>query len=581
MPSVWTAAKSVLFWSKRNWKLVGADENRQQRILEYRQWLTTKDTREREKTTAFTRRFGNMQPLANSSNLFYKKDANRLEFWMKHGSWTYCKKCRQLIWERLFPRFANKPVMKTKAICSCSKDRYVIPKKKDIPKELRDLSVSEIVALRPLDIHDGEYEKHPGGYRKKGGMFRLDWSSDSVDTKIARLPRDSRRQCRKAYNYLMNSTDSSYKSYVDRREEAISEGLRFNLYDYDKRNGVECALWPHLYPFTAWCETVLDGRQSRLSSKIAYITKCQSEIPDYGMSHELLHFHYDLWIWTTVTGAVATAKKHKCTPNKALEDKTFSPEYWRWQHRLLLDAVRQFGFPTLFITISPFEWSFPFPQWLDNLRDLTGYGPTCLPTFETTHIVHSFFFIRTSNFDAEAERSYIFWRFEAETFLKMFLNLPGIVFQPISADVTRQTIKEQFLLRYGIKLLAHTGLTCSDATCEMSRQPTLAKFGFKKRIDHRGLQQDINLLDFVAKTPKKFTCSTCSKAFINQQGLSVHVKCVHGVVAEGKILAKSSDSTPKTESENEIQTAVSSTMDKILSLVAEESSSSEKGNTNM
>ena len=39
--------------------------------------------------------------------------------------------------------------------------------------------------------------------------------------------------------------------------------------------------------------------------------------------------------------------------------------------------------------------------------------------------IHSFFFffIRTSNFDAEAERSYIFWRFEAETFLKMFLNL--------------------------------------------------------------------------------------------------------------------------------------------------------------
>ena len=108
-----------------------------------------------------------------------------------------------------------------------------------------------------------------------------------------------------------------------------------------------------------------------------------------------------------------------------------------------------------------------------------------------------FFFIRTSNFDAEAERSYIFWRFEAETFLKMFLNLPGIVFQPISADVTRQTIKEHFLLRYGIKLLAHTGLTCSDATCEMSRQPTLAKFGFKKRIDHRGLQQDINLLTFL------------------------------------------------------------------------------------
>ena len=37
-------------------------------------------------------------------------------------------------------------------------------------------------------------------------------------------------------------------------------------------------------------------------------------------------------------------------------------------------------------------------------------------------VVHSVFFIRTSNFGAEAERSYIFLRFEAENVLKMFLN---------------------------------------------------------------------------------------------------------------------------------------------------------------
>ena len=33
-----------------------------------------------------------------------------------------------------------------------------------------------------------------------------------------------------------------------------------------------------------------------------------------------------------------------------------------------------------------------------------------------------FFFIRTSNFGAEAERSYIFLRFEAENVFKMFLT---------------------------------------------------------------------------------------------------------------------------------------------------------------
>ena len=127
-------------------------------------------------------------------------------------------------------------------------------------------------------------------------------------------------------------------------------------------------------------------------------------------------------------------------------------------------------------------------------------------------------------------------------------------------------------------LLILVQLACSDATCEMSSQPTLAKFGFSKSIEHRGSQRDVNLPDFVAKTQKKFTCSTCSKAFVNQQGLSVHEKCLHGVVDEGKILAKSSHSTPKTEGESEIQRVVSATMDKILSLVAEGSSNSETGN---
>ena len=101
------------------------------------------------------------------------------------------------------------------------------------------------------------------------------------------------------------------------------------------------------------------------------------------------------------------------------------------------------------------------PNWLHTSRSVAltsirARENSNLEISEDMHcilhnVLHSFFFIRTSNFDAEAERSYIFWRFEAETFLKMFLNLPGIVFQPISADVTRQTIKEHFLLRYGIK----------------------------------------------------------------------------------------------------------------------------------
>ena len=78
----------------------------------------------------------------------------------------------------------------------------------------------------------------------------------------------------------------------------------------------------------------------------------------------------------------------KCSPNRALEAKSFSSEFWRWQHRYLLDAVAQFGPPSLFITISPYEWSFPFPQWLEQLRHKTGNAATTLPGLEVLHIVH-------------------------------------------------------------------------------------------------------------------------------------------------------------------------------------------------
>lgn len=90
----------------------------------------------------------------------------------------------------------------------------------------------------------------------------------------------------------------------------------------------------------------------------------------------------------TITGAINTAKRSNCSRAVALEAKTFSHQYWANQHRLLIDAVRQFGFPSIFITISPFEWTFPFPPWLEQLRRQTARGPTELAIYETLHIAH-------------------------------------------------------------------------------------------------------------------------------------------------------------------------------------------------
>ena len=87
----------------------------------------------------------------------------------------------------------------------------------------------------------------------------------------------------------------------------------------------------------------------------------------------------------TASGAITTARKKYCSPARSLEAKVFSSGFWKWQHHCLVDTVRQFGFPSVFITISPSEWSFPLPPWLKQIQESTGLGQTNLAAF-------SFFF---------------------------------------------------------------------------------------------------------------------------------------------------------------------------------------------
>ncbi len=122
--------------------------------------------------------------------------------------------------------------------------------------------------------------------------------------------------------------------------------------------------------------------------KVSFHTKLLSEILDYALHYDLLQFQYDRWLYKTVSGAINTARFLKCSPARFLDTKTFSATYWQWQRRYLLHAVQQFGLPDIFITLSPFQWSFPLPQWLQDIRSKTGGGPTQLAGYETAHIVH-------------------------------------------------------------------------------------------------------------------------------------------------------------------------------------------------
>lgn len=311
-----------------------------------------------------------------------------LKSWAMNSCYHVCRICNSINYLSLAPNFASQK-LSCKKKCTCVKSRYVVPRFCDIPDVLKNLSYQNVLTLRPFELDCGKYKRARHGYRLKTSMISVKVSPKSVLQKIEELgnPVD-RRKCVAAYAYLMDSADSSYSHFVALREELLVSSSNFNCFNWSKSNGIERALWPNLYPFTDWCESSLSGQKSRLSAKVSFCHKLFSEIPDYAIHFDLLQWQYDRAIYKVVSGAINTARLSNCSPARALDSKPFSPTYWQWQHRYLLDAVDQFGLPDVFITISPFEWSFPFAKWISDIRGKTGKGPTELACFETYHISH-------------------------------------------------------------------------------------------------------------------------------------------------------------------------------------------------
>lgn len=320
---------------------------------------------------------------------FVNNISSALTFWCKNCSF-WCENCNVIRYSKLMPNFLKFTQWKNKQPCHCSSERYIIPQPTDIPQQLMSLTKTDIFMLRPFELDCGVYERHPSGYRLKKGMIKLVVSQLSVEQKIQSISdHTTRNRCENAYNFLMNSRDSKYAHYISLREELLANNQQLNAFNFEQTVGLECALWPNMYPYTEWCESALSGSNSRLSGKVSFVTKVFSGVADYALHFDLLQFQCDRLVYKTVSGAINTARILNSSPARALDTKQFSPTFWQWQHLYLIDAVKQFGLPDVFITISPFEWSFPFPDWLQQLRSETGLGPTELAAFETHHIAHT------------------------------------------------------------------------------------------------------------------------------------------------------------------------------------------------
>lgn len=385
-----TSADKDISRINRKTYLVFNYDNVRSKIIAYHNDIFLNKRREFAQKESFVLNW-NIQPCKNNvcGQNAIATISSALRSWAITSSYYVCQKCNSINYTILPPNFSTRVTPIVRKNCHCSTNRYIVPRFSDIPEPLRNLSHDNITTLRPFDIDCGNYKRLRHGYRVKTGTTKLTLSPKSVLEKIRDLKNsEDREKCLSAYRYLIKSENSKYSDFVTLRNELHISDSTFYCFNWEQTNGVECALWPNLYPFTSWCESTLCGGTSRLSSKVAFCHKLFSEISDYGLNFDLLQWQYDRSMYKIVSGAINTGRFSNCSPARALDTKPFSPTYWQWQHRYLLDAVDQFGLPDVFFTISPFEWSFPFAKWISDIRQTTGKGPTELAGYETYHISH-------------------------------------------------------------------------------------------------------------------------------------------------------------------------------------------------
>ena len=351
---------------------------------------------------------------AREESMWMPERAAAFRKWCMEDSWRMCSECKRMVPQPFLPSHARctakgNPQIEACAHCkSNAVQGYWAPTPEDVPRRLRKLSPEIIEALRPFNVHTGRFFQSPSGYVVHDDMMQFSFKRVSVEDALAKLPRKQREKGEKALEYLLKPDSGS--AYVEfwqlhhrflhgrrraiEREEIWAEApVKRMPANFIETVGIECALWPHLYWTKEMTETHVrsqdvrrlrrhhraidpnnwdeddanpdmeQGGGSRQSAKASFLAKVHSALIGYNSDSQLLQFVYDLWLFTTLGGAKNSAGTGI---REALASKPYSPEAWRTYHMALVDLQKQIGWPSLFITVAPYEWSFPYHRWLED-----------------------------------------------------------------------------------------------------------------------------------------------------------------------------------------------------------------------
>ena len=392
-------------------------------VLEHRQAPTRADeqarsafdAKERKQKQRLRRKFPSIYAdEAREESKWMPPRAAAFRAWCLEDSWRACSKCKRMAPKPFQASHAKGSAKRNPQFPACSYCKsaggqgYWAPTPEDVPRKLRKLSARTIEALRPFDVHTGSMFRAPNGYLVHSDMMQFSFKQISVEEDLARLPKRERRRGEKALLYLLRSNSPSayarfwqlHHRFLHGRDRAIQRGetwigapVKRMPANFIETVGLECALWPHLYWSLDMTETYVrsqDARRlrrvrqsldtdsaedegdnadtgpsvgTRQSAKASFLAKVHSALIGYNSDDKLLQFVYDLWLFTTLGGAKNSAG---VGIREALASKPYSPEVWRTYHTALVDLQKQIGWPSLFITIAPYEWSFPYHRWLED-----------------------------------------------------------------------------------------------------------------------------------------------------------------------------------------------------------------------
>ena len=142
------------------------------------------------------------------------------------------------------------------------------------------------------------------------------------------------------YGFLMFSTESTFADFEKERRE--NTGSAMLSYAFTMRPTLECALFPDLFPFSFWCDKVVQVG-SHLSVKESLCAKMSSAMIDYAADHRLHQYHCRQVAVEHCNSRITFVVTDIMTLNFSLSVKWFSSKYMVNVAAAVTDIVKTIG----------------------------------------------------------------------------------------------------------------------------------------------------------------------------------------------------------------------------------------------